>query len=240
MSNKYNLDTFVVGEENLSLSDNGQPIHTELGHFGAIDETISAMEALEQMRYSKSLEEKKQYIMEQDQSVEERQYLNPLITKRGNIHHLYLNETGIIFSEYMKKLFTYLNKLDEDVTVKVFFYASLFESEKDEFVYITSLMSALDNCSAHTIAMCYSFMGFVPTIIASHCDDIAVGDFCNITLEYPKIEDWGGYKVYQTVLDSIYNRFLTRGIVSQEEYDTITEDHTKVICIDSKKLKERI
>lgn len=240
MSKDINLDTFTVGLESLDDTNGLESLNV----IGAIDTDIDTIIGAENFNLSNSLSDRRTKLISNiqncDSSESSDDFFKPNVVVHGNEYHLFLNETYLIFSEYLKRLFKFIANLDENKVVKVFFFYYPWPSIANDFTLVASIIGAFHASPAKTVACVYNQIRFVPSLVALACDEMVIGDFGSMLLEYPDLSTWGEHKVYRTIINQAYDRFLTRGIITKEEYETIIEDHSKFIYLDSKTLKERV
>jgi hypothetical protein len=243
---KFQLDLFTKAQE-VFETKYGTDIKDMLEVSGMIDTDLQDMVSCENISMGNTTKEKRDILLEKIKMDGDKlsegggDITKPNVVVYGNEYHLFINETWFILDDYLKRLFKFFMDRTSDQVVRIYFYYTYWPSSDEEFTTISSLINAILNCKAKTIGCCYSRTRLVPAMIVVACNEIAIGNYSEMILSYPDISNWGDYgKAYKIQLEKSFQQFKTRGIITQAEYDDITENRKKLIYLRGKELKERL
>jgi hypothetical protein len=85
-------------------------------------------------------------------------------------------------------------------------------------------------------------IGFIDLMLAMRCDDVIVGEFGTLSIEYDqKANVPACYKfMYDNIVDSTYEYWIGKGLITQEEVDNLSNDVNKYIHLSSKEMMNRL
>lgn len=240
------LETFIL---NPDVPEEAELIaaHESMGVISALD--IAGVAAEESFLSETSLDARKKAILKKAQErakmyghmVEDHghmEFIKPKIITNGVESHWHFFETGLYFEEYVRNSFIYLGRVDESTFLKLFFYNE-FRTDLHMLPDVIPLFNALKDTKATTQSLCYTNLGPIATLIALACNEMVIGDYGSVCFTYPDFRNWGKFEIFKESLDFMYEKFITRGIITREEKARLVDDPNAIVKLYSKELKMR-
>jgi len=153
--------------------------------------------------------------------------------------HVHLDEELFYFDEYILRLYHKINSFTEADEVKLFFHGD-YECSPYILLEILPILNTLKLCKANITAVIYNHVNPLMVLIVAGCDNIKIGDFGGIKLCKPNLQYMDNPDILLEMYNTTIKSLVTRGLITQDEYELILDDYSALVCIDSRTLRSRL
>lgn len=165
------------------------------------------------------------------------------IVRSEKERNLYINSGDAWWDKYVNNLFNYLEYLDDDVTINIYTWASLWTTShifKTELLPIIHLLRDIPN---RTIGKAYGMLDVDETIIHLYCKEIEIDRMTSFTFgQVYGVVRYENERDYKAYTETYYKPLVEKGALLQEELDLLikTPESNKEIHVSGEEMLKRL
>jgi hypothetical protein len=69
---------------------------------------------------------------------------------------------------------------------------------------------------------------------------MVIGKYGSVCFTYPDFKNWGKWEIFRESLDFMYDKFITRGVITRDEKAKLVDDPNAIVKLHSRELGERL